>query len=445
MDDKKELLNRLIISISIILFVVLSVINLINHTVWLDEAIAWSLAKNITLNNVVITLKNEGHFIIWYLLIMPFAKNNVCYPVPMSVINWLAYFFAILVMWRKAPFNNFFKILITFSWLSLNYYSVVARCYSIGILGLFILLATYKDQIKHPYFYTIMLVLTAHTSLLATLPVVPLACIFMYNLLKNQKEMSRKNIILPLIILFIGVFLWFLPFLHGYGYDGKAVFPPEYHKILEFFNYKHYIMLYLYILSIIWILIFADNKIRFFTAFTLFEFLVFFCFVMGLAPHHGILLITYLILFFWMTPKLHSINRKTVPFMLCFIILLYWNHFYHMSYIVDNADKSNIINFIKKQDKNNTYFFLDTSVQDIIPYIYEYNYTPLHPRYNDESNIDNNIKYFINVYQIDSKVFLISEYKINDKSIEFKIYRKNSGKGIKIYATPYEGVFKPKK
>lgn len=176
----------------LLLFIVLTIPTLIIHFPWYDEAYAYILAQQMDFNNYLIILKHEGHFIIWYLLLLPFAKLNFCYPYPMFIINWLAYFIAIIVMWKKAPFNNILKIIITFSWCSLYYFPIVARCYSIGILGLFILAAMYNNQLKKPILYSIMIVLTAHTSLLATFPTIYLVIIFIYNLYKNIKIPSFR-------------------------------------------------------------------------------------------------------------------------------------------------------------------------------------------------------------------------------------------------------------
>ena len=173
--------NNKFFLIVMIIYCCISISKLMQHNLWFDEFHAYIIAKEMTIYNFMDLLKQEGHFIIWYLLILPFAKLNISY-YSMSIINWIFYTLALVIMWRKAEFNNIIKCIITLSWISLNYFPIVARCYSIGILGLFIALSLYKKQTEKPILYATVLGLTAHTAFLNTVPIIPLGIIFIYKL-----------------------------------------------------------------------------------------------------------------------------------------------------------------------------------------------------------------------------------------------------------------------
>ena len=66
----------------------------------------------------------------------------------MIFINWFFCVFALVVMWKKAPFNIFEKSLITFGVPFLFLWGSVARCYSIGILFIFLALSIYKERFE---------------------------------------------------------------------------------------------------------------------------------------------------------------------------------------------------------------------------------------------------------------------------------------------------------
>ena len=129
---------------------------MLNHTPWFDESHAWMLAKWLNWDNWLDIIRAEGHPIIWFLLLKPFTIFDSFYPYPMLILNYLFCLSALCVMWKKAPFSSILKFIITFSSLFLYYYPIIARNYSIGILGLFLLSAFYKEQLKKPVLYSLL-------------------------------------------------------------------------------------------------------------------------------------------------------------------------------------------------------------------------------------------------------------------------------------------------
>jgi len=183
----------------IIFWCVITLIRVFNHFPWYDEAHAWTIAQDLNLIEIIKLMKYEGHTILWYLCLMPFAKLNIGYPYSMLLINWLFCFVAMLILWFKSPFNNWIKIFISFSFPFLGYFPVVARCYSIGIMFLFMLCAMFSDRLKHKNWYALLLILCANTSVMAIVCSAVLGCEFVFQLVRNKvKE------IFPYIILAFG-------------------------------------------------------------------------------------------------------------------------------------------------------------------------------------------------------------------------------------------------
>ncbi|MBR6099351.1 hypothetical protein IKP85_06360, partial [bacterium] len=117
--------------IVLILWVLITLLRVSHHQPWYDEAHAYMLAQNLTIPELIAEMKYEGHLLVWYLLIMPFAKLKLWYPYPMQILNWLSAFIALLVMWKKAPFHPVTKTIITFSYPFIAEMPVIARCYSV--------------------------------------------------------------------------------------------------------------------------------------------------------------------------------------------------------------------------------------------------------------------------------------------------------------------------
>ena len=188
--------------ITIIAWVVATLLRMLNHIPWLDEAHAWTIAQDLSIVEIVKLMKIEGHTLIWYLMLMPFAKLNIGYPYVMQILNWIFCLGAIILLWKKAPFNNLVKFLITFSFPFFTVYPIIARCYSVGIFLLFLLTIMFKDKLKHPVIYSILLVLCANTSVMALFGATAFGILFLYDFFKEKCEI--KNLIIPSIIFILG-------------------------------------------------------------------------------------------------------------------------------------------------------------------------------------------------------------------------------------------------
>ena len=129
----------------ILLYSIVTLWRLFDHTPWFDEAHAYTIAEQLSFFEIIKYVKDEGHFFIWQLLLYPFAKLHL-YPYPMLLLNWLFCTAALILMWMKAPIDNRIKVLITFSAPIIWCYALIARCYSLGILLLFILIISQQEK-----------------------------------------------------------------------------------------------------------------------------------------------------------------------------------------------------------------------------------------------------------------------------------------------------------
>ena len=171
----------------ILLYSIVTLWRLFDHTPWFDEAHAYTIAEQLSFFEIIKYVKDEGHFFIWQLLLYPFAKLHL-YPYPMLLLNWLFCTAALILMWMKAPIDNRIKVLITFSAPIIWCYALIARCYSLGILLLFILTYLFDKKLKYPKTYALLLVLAANTSIVALIGTSALGFLFLYELIKNKKH-----------------------------------------------------------------------------------------------------------------------------------------------------------------------------------------------------------------------------------------------------------------
>ena len=96
---------------NIIYFLIISTISFITiffHEAWRDEAQQWLLVKNMSLIELISFLKYEGHFLLWYLIIMPFAKLGFPY-ITQNIISWFFNILALFLFMKFLPSSDKIK------------------------------------------------------------------------------------------------------------------------------------------------------------------------------------------------------------------------------------------------------------------------------------------------------------------------------------------------
>ncbi len=142
-----------IISIVVLLLYLTTIIYTMTfHEFWRDEVRALSLALTpSSIFGLKTELLNEGHPILWYLILRVsynIFQTNLVLPIVHIVIAFLAVF----IFYRFSPFKNYQKILFVFGIFPIYEYSVMCRNYSLVMLFLF-LFAYFFSKKKRNYFY----------------------------------------------------------------------------------------------------------------------------------------------------------------------------------------------------------------------------------------------------------------------------------------------------
>ena len=314
------------------------------------EAHAWTIAGNVNLLQLINLMNVEGHFLIWYLCIMPFAKFPVLYPWAMDIVNWSFCFASLVVLWKRAPFNNFIKICITFSVPFLQIYSVYPRCYSIGILFLFLALAMYKERLEKPYKYVILLTLAANTNVLALFGAGILGLLFVYENITERKFLSydgkRLGIFIILVVLF-NLVLYFFQFHNVVtpDYETQGLIKARedllgyFGKITFITNVERFKYIMLWIGTVLFPIMFWQNKkaLIFFVSTEVIT-LVFFTFIYGARYYHTCFMFIFAIMAFWLLTSDDNFSEKfkwkTILFSILAINMLFIK-IYHLPAFLD--------------------------------------------------------------------------------------------------------------
>lgn len=195
------------------IFILYAIVNLILtllHEPWRDEIHAWLMAKELSIFDLFIESRFDGHPILWHLLLMPFAKLNF----PILTLNLISYFIVLISTWLflfktkiPLPIKLFAIFTIPFTYT----FSAISRNYSCIILLLVVIGILYPKRSKHPVLYSILICLLIHTHSLAWGIVAGLTITFhFYEIILSFKKKNTtpiKPIIIGLILIVLNTLL----------------------------------------------------------------------------------------------------------------------------------------------------------------------------------------------------------------------------------------------
>lgn len=196
-----------------IIYAIFTLIIVLHHEIWADEAQVWLLAKNLSVAELFKHLVNEGHPSFFYLINMPFAKAN-CSIFVMQFLCWFASCAAVYLFLRFSPFNRWAKFAVVTSAGFLYFFPVIARSYSIIPLFVFLLAILYPKSDKHPFGYAFLIFITANTHVIMFGFCAILALEFLYRNFVKNKELRNKYGYVALGVMFLGLAAVVLQ-LHG--------------------------------------------------------------------------------------------------------------------------------------------------------------------------------------------------------------------------------------
>jgi hypothetical protein len=156
-----------------------------HHEYWRDEVRAFSLARQAaTPFDLYGLLQNEGHPIVWYLLLF-IGKSIVNTPLVLPIISIFVALSAVCFFMFFAPLPFWFRCLFLTTF-PLFEYSVMARNYGIGMLFLFVCAALYRHREKRPWAFALSLALLANTHALCAILAILIVGLWFYEEIRTQ-------------------------------------------------------------------------------------------------------------------------------------------------------------------------------------------------------------------------------------------------------------------
>lgn len=202
-ENHKKITNYIIF----ISFMIINFILMLYHEPWRDEIHAWTMAKYLSVKDLFIVSRFDGHPILWHLILMPFAKLN--FPIiTLNIISWIIVCISAWFFLFKIKINSFFKYITLFTIPFLYIYSSISRNYCLILLFLMLIGIFYDKRYSYPIIYSIFICFLIHTHSLAWGIVAGLTITFhIYEIFlyfnKSKQNLNIKPIIIGFILIVI--------------------------------------------------------------------------------------------------------------------------------------------------------------------------------------------------------------------------------------------------
>ncbi len=194
-------------------YAIVTLVILLFHEPWRDEAQAWLIARDLNITELIAQMKYEGHFLIWYLILMPFAKLGFPY-ITNNIISWLITVISAWLMLKKAPFKKWKTALFIFTFPMIYLFPVISRTYCLIPLAITLMAIFYKDRKTKPIRYILSIALLANTHVIMLGMVGILLLEFYIEQFKARKTNTKeenKRILQSLVIIVILLLLSAIP------------------------------------------------------------------------------------------------------------------------------------------------------------------------------------------------------------------------------------------
>ena len=177
----------------VIVWCAVVLVTAMRHEFYRDEVRALSLTMDAhSLWDLPGLLQNEGHPVLWYVLLWTGYKLTGSVMV-LPVISLVVSGAAVLIVVFQAPFPSWLTVLFVFSGLPLYEYSVSARNYGISMLLLFVFAWLYPRREKHPIVLGLVLALLCNTNIHSLLLAVILMGLWSWDLVRAIRPRARAS------------------------------------------------------------------------------------------------------------------------------------------------------------------------------------------------------------------------------------------------------------
>jgi len=204
-----------------LVFAAVTLVMVCYHEPWRDEAQGFVVVRDNTLAGLVLHMKVESQFLLWYLFTWLFVRLFGMSIFGVALMHWALSCSTAYLVLRRAPFRLLMRAALIFSVLFAFEFTVVVRHYAIGVFLLTILMMNWRERFRHPLLYACGIALCATTNLPIWACLGGLCCTIGYEVI--VRRLWSRQVVLSMLICVIGFVLSLGSIYNGYGFGSPYV------------------------------------------------------------------------------------------------------------------------------------------------------------------------------------------------------------------------------
>ena len=203
-----------------LVFAAVTLVMVCYHEPWRDEAQGYLVARDNSLVGLILHMKFESQFLLWYLFTWPFARLGL--PIfGINLLHWALSCCTAFLIVRRAPFRFLTRAALIFSILFAFEFTVIARHYAIGVFLLTVLMMNWRERFRRPVLYACGIALCAQSNLPIWACLGGLCCAIAYEVI--VRRLWSRGVFASMLICAFGFVLALASIFNGSGFGSPYV------------------------------------------------------------------------------------------------------------------------------------------------------------------------------------------------------------------------------
>lgn len=220
--------KKCVYSCVLLMYCALHLFMTIFHEPWYDEAEAWQIAHCASVKDILFTIPHyEGHPPLWHLILAIPAKLNLPYELSLSLISLLFSALAVALFLKYAPFPEWVKVFVPFTYFAFYQYSVIARPYCMMMLAFVLMAITWQGRNTKPIEFVLSMAFLCLTSSYGIIIAGGISLVWLFEIIKEDGTKflkgRRTHTLIGLLILAVLLMAEVMPYPDTSATAGKAV------------------------------------------------------------------------------------------------------------------------------------------------------------------------------------------------------------------------------
>jgi len=208
--NRKKLVRFFMLAV----YVLIHLFFISKHELWRDEAQAWILAKDLSLTELFGVLPEEGHPVLWFLVLRFFSHLGLPFE-SIGLVSLVLMSAAAALLLFSSPFPLWVQLAVLVSSAFMYYNPTISRVYALCVILVILLAKQWKDRKEKPLIYGFLIFLLFQTHVYMAGFAACLTADLFFNAVLDRR--GRKKLCVGGIVGFLGMLACYIELKQSVG------------------------------------------------------------------------------------------------------------------------------------------------------------------------------------------------------------------------------------